>query len=194
MNGRASHWAPAALVLASVFVAVGGCTTTAPSTGPTTEPQSVPSSTPLIDSPIPTAAAPATAITGAVCSAPDLRAQGMRQGGGGSEDVEIVLTNVGSAACRLPHIPARIELLTRDGHPLPLDTRPPVGSPGPDVELAPGDAPSGDLVAYWSNWCGASPGPLSARITFRPGLQLTCRCRRAVACRSASTRHSVPGS
>jgi hypothetical protein len=97
----------------------------------------------------------------------------MRQGGGGSEDVEIVLTNVGSAACRLPHIPARIELLTRDGHPLPLDTRPPVGSPGPDVELAPGDAPSGDLVAYWSNWCGASPGPLSARITFRPGLQLT---------------------
>ena len=99
-----------------------------------------------------------------LCGASQLRAQGGRQGGGavGVAEATVVLTNEGSSPCVLSGIPS-VALLAAGGHPLSVSTAAPSHSQSNPVLVAPGA--SGDLIFYWSNWCGAPPGPLDVAVT-----------------------------
>jgi hypothetical protein len=111
-----------------------------------------------------------------MCIAADLAVRGGRMGGGtGTAHVDLYFTNAGPAACTLAGAPVSTALLRADGSRLPIVTLPadPDATGGAPAVLLPG-APDAASVAFnWSNWCGATPGPLHIRMTLPGGGTVT---------------------
>jgi len=99
------------------------------------------------------------------CAPSQLRARGGRQGGGfvGEALGQVVLTNAGPGTCVLSGTPS-VALLTAGGQPLSATALPADLQVNQPRLLRPGA--SGGLDLYWSNWCGAAPGPLDVAVTL----------------------------
>lgn len=104
------------------------------------------------------------------CTAGSLAARGGRQGESGIAHGDVALTNVGHAPCTLSGPPAALVLLRTDGSQLPVVFEPSVQPTAQLVVLRPGSAQAAWLIVYWTNWCGAAPGPLRLRISLGDGL------------------------
>jgi len=112
----------------------------------------------------PTGQATAIPVGTPACASSQLRARGGRQGGGfvGEALGQVVLTNAGPGTCVLSGTPS-VALLTAGRQPLPATALPADLQVNRPRLLRPGA--SGGLDLYWSNWCGAAPGPLDVAVT-----------------------------
>jgi hypothetical protein len=57
-------------------------------------------------------------------------------------------------------------MIVAAGRPLGIEQRPPGDGTTSLVTVEPGAVPHIDLTLYWSNWCHADPGPLTASIAL----------------------------
>jgi hypothetical protein len=107
--------------------------------------------------------APVIPVGTPMCAASQLSVHGGRQAGGfvGVALGTVVLTNTGTRACVLSGIPS-VTLVTTKGTALAITTVPPVSQTSSAVLVKPGT--TAGLDVEWSNWCGASPGPLDVKI------------------------------
>lgn len=109
-------------------------------------------------------------MASSACTSASLEARGGRQGEGGQAQVTIVLTNTGPAPCSLGGVPESLQLVRQDGTPLAVTMLPAGSLSGSPVELPPGRAGAANIVFTWSNWCGTTPGPLTAKMLLGRGI------------------------
>lgn len=120
------------------------------------------------DSPTPTIATTATATSAPACRAADLTAHGGREGeNAGGVHGDVLFTNTGASPCVLAGLPTSIQLVQVGGSVLATRLRQ-VASDlvRVPVVLEPQAKDSADLTIFWSNWCGAPPGPLRIRVVL----------------------------
>lgn len=155
-------------MVVAMALALGGCSAT-------------PSATPTVPSPsqeavAPTSAPSASALPPRTCFAADLTVRGGRMGGGtGTAHVDLFFTNVATVPCSLSGAPILTALLRADGSQLPIATLPadPDATGEAPAVLPPQTQDAASVAFNWSNWCGASPGPLHVRLTLPGGGTLT---------------------
>lgn len=109
------------------------------------------------------------------CDAASLSIRGERMGGGtGTVQADLYVENVGRSVCGLSESPHGIAIVRTDGIVLPIAVRQvdPVEL-GPPVTLEPGVADAANVAFNWSNWCGATLGPLRVQLTLPDGSKVT---------------------
>lgn len=160
---RRSAITPAAVGVLAVAASVAGCTAESGSPSRTSATR-----TPTIAA-AKTAQLPGTKPPPAPCTPGALRVHGGRQGveEGAHGDVELV--NVSATACVLDGMP-QLSMIRANGAALPVRQQAATGTLHARTLTA--HDGSAWLALFWSNWCGARPGPLNIALRL-PGARGT---------------------
>ncbi len=103
----------------------------------------------------------------APCDAGVLRADLMMMGAAGAREGNLHLINTGTTSCSLRGAP-EIEILDQQGNVLEVKVEGPTGTETVGIAAA-GRGQMITVPVWWSNYCGADPGPASLRVTLPGG-------------------------